>query len=60
MTASLSPDGKRVYIADIGNHRVRQIDLETGQLSTVAGNGKSGLPQDGAAALDTRWVMRGR
>ncbi|HQW27838.1 MAG TPA: hypothetical protein PK529_01565 [Verrucomicrobiales bacterium] len=53
MTASLSPDGKRVYIADIGNHRVRQIDLETGQLSTVAGNGKSGLPQDGAAALDT-------
>ncbi len=63
MTASLSPDGKRVYIADIGNHRTRELDLATGQLTTVAGNGENGLPIDGAPALeatmgDTRAVCQ--
>ena len=63
MTACLSPDGKRVYIADIGNHRTRMFDLATGQLSTVAGNGKGGLPTDGTDALeatmgDTRAVTQ--
>ena len=53
MTASLSPDQKRVYIADIGNHRVRMIDLATGKVETVAGNGKKGNPADGGAALDS-------
>lgn len=63
MTACLSPDGKRIYIADIGNHRTRMVDLETGVLSTVAGNGKGGLPRDETAALeatmgDTRAVTQ--
>ncbi len=63
MTASLSPDGKRVYVADIGNHRARMIELATGMLSTVAGNGKKGLPEDGSSALaatmgDTRAVCQ--
>ncbi|MDP4583146.1 MAG: hypothetical protein NWR21_00300 [Verrucomicrobiales bacterium] len=53
MTASLSPDGQRVYIADIGNHRTRLLDLASGQLSTVAGSGEKGLPTDGTAALET-------
>lgn len=53
MTASLSPDEKRIYVADIGNHRVRMIDLADGQVSTVAGNGQKGLPTDGADALQT-------
>lgn len=53
MTASLSPDQKRYYVADIGNHRTREIDLASGKVTTVAGNGKSGLPTDGAGALDT-------
>ena len=53
MTASLSPDEARIYIADIGHHRTRQIDLKTGIVTTVAGNGKGGLPTDGGAALDT-------
>jgi len=51
MTASLSPDGQRVYIADIGNHRTRLLDLASGQLSSVAGSGENGLPTDGMAAL---------
>lgn len=53
MTAVLSPDRRRLHIADIGNHRVREIDLASGMLRTVAGDGRRGLPEDGAAALET-------
>ena len=52
MTASLSPDGKRILVADIGNHRTRLIDLASGLVATVAGSGKGGLPVDGAPALE--------
>ena len=47
---ALDPPGKHLYIADIGNHRIRRIDLATGLITTVAGNGKSGVPSDGADA----------
>jgi sugar lactone lactonase YvrE len=47
---ALSPDGKQLYIADIGNKRIRKIDLKSGMLSTFAGNGKAGVPKDGEAA----------
>lgn len=53
MTASLSPDEQRVYIADIGNHRVRAVDRASGVVTTVAGSGARGLPADGADALQT-------
>jgi sugar lactone lactonase YvrE len=52
MTASLTPDGKGILIADIGNNRVRRIDLATGKVATVAGNGKKGNPADGSKALE--------
>jgi len=51
MTGTLSPDGKRLYIADIGNHRVRELDLAAGTVKTVAGSGQKGNPTDGAEAL---------
>ena len=53
MTATLTPDEKHLLIADIGNHRTRSMNLSTGMVTTVAGNGKKGLPTDGANALDT-------
>ncbi len=58
---ALDPAGKHLYIADIGNHRIRRIDLATGVITTVAGDGKSGVPPDGADAtsaplLDPRAV----
>jgi DNA-binding beta-propeller fold protein YncE len=53
MTASLSPDGGHIYIADVGNHRVRMIDLAANRISTVAGSGSKGQPVDGADALQT-------
>ena len=63
MTATLSPDQKRIYIADIGNSRTRAIDLASGIVSTVAGNGKKGLPADDSDAPnapmgDTRAVTQ--
>jgi sugar lactone lactonase YvrE len=63
MTATLSPDGRRVYIADIGNHRTRMFDLASGALATVAGSGARGLPADGSPSLeaamgDTRAVTQ--
>lgn len=48
---SLSPDGKSMVIADLGNSRVRRIDLATQRIETIAGNGKKGIPEAGAAAL---------
>ena len=39
-----------IFIADLANHRVRRIDAKTGRIETVAGNGKSGFPRDGAQA----------
>jgi DNA-binding beta-propeller fold protein YncE len=48
---ALDPAGKNLYGADIGNKRVRRIDLAKGTIETVAGNGKSGVPPDGADAM---------
>ncbi|MEA2698118.1 MAG: hypothetical protein QOI66_2389 [Myxococcales bacterium] len=44
-----SPDG-RLYIADSDNHRVRVVDLSTGNITTVAGNGTAGFSGDGGLA----------
>ncbi|MBL8827905.1 MAG: hypothetical protein JNM18_13090 [Planctomycetaceae bacterium] len=39
-----------IYIADIGNHRIRRVDARTGIVTTIAGNGEKKLPDDGAQA----------
>jgi len=46
----VDPRGNNLYIADLGNRRVRKIDLRSGIVTTVAGNGEKGVPQDGADA----------
>lgn len=43
--------GKLLYVADLGNRRVRAIDLASGLVRTVAGNGSKGVPRDGALAV---------
>jgi sugar lactone lactonase YvrE len=46
----LSPAAKHLYLADIDNRRVRRIDLTSGKVETVAGNGQKGAPKDGEDA----------
>jgi DNA-binding beta-propeller fold protein YncE len=47
---ALDAAGQRLYCADIGNKRIRRIDLASGQIETIAGNGKGGVSPDGADA----------
>lgn len=42
-----------LYIADIGNHRVRRVDLATGIICTFAGTGEKKPTPDGAGLAGT-------
>lgn len=42
--------GSDLYICDIGNHRVRRVDLGTGRIETFLGNGKKERTPDGVIA----------
>lgn len=39
-----------LYIADLDNRRIRSVNLTSGMVATVAGNGSTGVPIDGADA----------
>jgi len=39
-----------LYVADIGNHRIRRVDLATGTVTSIAGNGQREMPRDGQSA----------
>jgi DNA-binding beta-propeller fold protein YncE len=39
-----------LYICDLDNRRIRAVDLRTGVVTTVAGNGEKGVPRDGEDA----------
>ena len=47
----LGPDGN-LYFADTDNNRVRMINLTTGVITTVVGNGQNGYSGDGGQATD--------
>ena len=47
----LDRQGKRLYVMDLGNKRVRAVDLGSGLVTTIAGNGDKGVPADGTDAL---------
>jgi streptogramin lyase len=42
--------GHTLYIADLGNRRIRAVDMKSGIIRTVAGNGDKGVPVDGSEA----------
>ncbi|MBX3444751.1 MAG: hypothetical protein KF774_20290 [Planctomyces sp.] len=52
MCVALTHDQQRLLIADINNFRVRDVDLRTGIVRTIAGNGRRGAPEDGQSAVD--------
>jgi DNA-binding beta-propeller fold protein YncE len=42
-----------LYICDIGNHRIRRVDLKTGRILTFAGTGEKKRTPDGAPLAGT-------
>jgi DNA-binding beta-propeller fold protein YncE len=42
--------GNVLFACDLDNRRVRAIDMKTGVVTTVAGNGEKGVPRDGEDA----------
>lgn len=50
MCVSLNHKKDKLYVADLRNRRIRVIDLRSGRVDTVAGNGQQGVPRDGARA----------
>jgi thiol-disulfide isomerase/thioredoxin len=54
-------DGDTLYVADTGNHAIRSINLSTGAVSTLAGNGIQGWPPAGGSIdiveLNSPWAL---
>lgn len=53
MCVSLNSTNDKLYVADLKNLRIRMVDLKTDTVSTVAGNGKKGVPTDGRPATES-------
>jgi DNA-binding beta-propeller fold protein YncE len=53
MCVSLNSTNDKLYLADLKNLRIRMVDLTTGIVSTIAGNGKKGVPTDGSLATES-------
>ena len=49
----IGPDGA-LYICEVRNHRVRRLDLKSGELTTVAGCGQKGYAGDGGPAKEAK------
>ena len=52
----INPAGDKLYITDLRNRRIRLLDLKTGKVNTIAGNGEKGVPDDGADAAKSPLV----
>jgi DNA-binding beta-propeller fold protein YncE len=50
---ALEPSGTGLLICDIGNHRIRRVDLSTGTIDTVGGTGERAATPDGAPLRGT-------
>jgi DNA-binding beta-propeller fold protein YncE len=51
---TFNPEANVLYVADVGNNAVRTIDLASGDVSTLIGDGTLGWPPTGGALGETR------
>ena len=56
MCIALDPGKRTLHIADLKNLRIRNMDLESGRIETVAGNGQKAVPLDGSVAKESSLV----
>jgi DNA-binding beta-propeller fold protein YncE len=49
---AFNPAKTMMVVTDLDNRRIRKIDLKTQIVTTIAGNGKKGLPSDGKLAVE--------
>jgi len=47
---------ENLFVADLDNRRIRAVNLKSGIVTTVAGNGQRGIPVDGAKATEAPLV----
>ncbi|MEX1098183.1 MAG: hypothetical protein WED34_19220 [Planctomycetales bacterium] len=47
---AFDPQFEKLYVTDLDNRRIRAIDMATGTVELVAGDGTKGVPEDGADA----------
>jgi len=50
---AVEPDGRSLLVCDVGNHRIRRIDLSTGAIDTIGGTGERQPAPDGAPLKGT-------
>ncbi len=48
---AIGPDGD-LYFAEVGNNAIRKINLETKEITTIAGTGEKGYTGDGGPAIE--------
>lgn len=53
---ALDAHGERLFLADLDNRRVRMVNLLTETITTVAGNGERGVPEEGVNASSSPLV----
>ncbi len=47
---AFNADFSKLYLTDLDNRRIRAVDMKSGIIELIAGNGKKGIPDDGADA----------
>jgi len=50
----IGPDGQDLYVADTENHRIRKVNIASGEVTTIAGTGEAGYSGDDGEPLDAR------
>jgi sugar lactone lactonase YvrE len=56
MCISLNRSEDHLHLIDLKNRRVREVNLKTGTVKTVAGNGQRGIPVNGTPATQSPLV----